>query len=1117
MCQETIFLSAFSKTSPRAISRHATRATRATLAALALIAASPLTLTACVETAALDDDDLDTATDPGVNDDDDATTSDDDDTGDTADDDDLLNLPQSPIVALYPGDDPLLAQLMTDEPPPKSNITNVTYLAALTTHDPLRIAVTRRASFAADAYARATRASLTIVVGAETLYPERFDQASLAPLGPDGFRIVVETAKGYTDLEGNPDGTIVYLVAATKIARQYAWYELLRRIGARFYHPEAEYLATADSLARVRSRAATPTALARNPKNPLDVTYTPDFAQRGYTFHGHHPLEHLEAFSDSNHPIDEALRVNQWSVKNFANDFRGAGRGIAPEDRRAQRVAELNDLKLFMGMGLEGGPGISLHNTQQGSAPDVDPSLPTPVREQIETFVTNALAADPDAATFGIHFGETEFTVSPDIETVQWINWAGQKALALKPDIKVIINNHITGSQPTPNFDDLGCPNGTNDDARSDFYDLAFHTDPRFGVKVHTVMFYPLEGSAPVYDQKSFAHKLCLMQKASAAGRPLVWFPESSWWLNFDNAIPFYLPLYIHRSFRDIELVKPLLASRGNGTLYGHRLFNSGHEWAYWQQDYVSGLLHFNADVTLDAALSEVAAPLCDGVLRDDGKDPLTAGCAASTEFIAVMRETIDHQRETLLEKKDWQGVEGGLYAYLMGESAADLYAQLAGIEFGRLRTPFTTVLNLSDKDAETLRDNDIAALTEIELAYETWATRLDDLTDANAGGWLAEVRDGLHINHLRARQARLLYEAVLAHRAAEAATDDTARDTLRAAARKSWQDAAKTLEDAAARIATREASYRYPPAQTVAGGMTPETAIPNGTTYGYRVYTTAHLLFYWNNRHEEVRRILDGELGGTVAGVTLTPAFAKPGVPLAIGYPDAATAAAVNLGDNTTATLTTKTHDYATANALYPITGSYSIGDQTIPVRGVIARTTILGTSTKDDFALVSPDSSLAKLALEAVVPAFEWAAVLGNAVTQLAFAPILAEGAPVRFSEATLVEASFGSPTGFTSDPFDFQMAIPDPAGNGPGFLVGMRDATLTGSYSNAGTFGETPITLKGNMVLADIKAILIGFGAFDDKGADSILATALGFDPKNPPETFPVEADITVTPVE
>lgn len=126
--------------------------------------------------------------------------------------------------------------------------------------------------------------------------------------------------------------------------------------------------------------------------------------------------------------------------------------------------------------------------------------MPVPVQEQIETLVEQRLAETPDATQFGIHFGPTEVTTTPDEETIQWIDWAGRKALEIRPDIPVIINDHISGGQPVEHFDNLGCPPGTNDAGVCDYYDLAFHTDPRLGVSVHTVMFYPLEGPAPVYD-----------------------------------------------------------------------------------------------------------------------------------------------------------------------------------------------------------------------------------------------------------------------------------------------------------------------------------------------------------------------------------------------------------------------------------------------------------------------------------------------------------------------------------------------------------------------------------------------------------------------------------------
>ena len=45
--------------------------------------------------------------------------------------------------------------------------------------------------------------------------------------------------------------------------------------------------------------------------------------------------------------------------------------------------------------------------------------------KQIEALVESKLAESPDAQWFGIHFGPTEFTTTPDRETVQWIEWAG--------------------------------------------------------------------------------------------------------------------------------------------------------------------------------------------------------------------------------------------------------------------------------------------------------------------------------------------------------------------------------------------------------------------------------------------------------------------------------------------------------------------------------------------------------------------------------------------------------------------------------------------------------------------------------------------------------------------
>lgn len=380
------------------------------------------------------------------------------------------------------------------------------------------------------------------------------DHAS--PCEGEGDRYGLEhwDAGAFDNHGGSRGATFVATHGATRLARQYALYEVLRRLGARFFHPEQEFVPR-NALADLRPRARTATAVARLGER----CQAPDFAERAFTYHGAHPLEVREALSDSAHDFGEAERLNAWVVKNRGDGFIGARAGVAPAERYAERVAELTALRDLLGFPQSA--GITLHNEQQGASAAIDPNLATPVKAQIEAVVTKTLASQPAGTfrSFGIHFGKTEFTITPDQETVQWIDWAGEHALALQPGIRVEVNNHTTGSQPVQHYDDLGCPPGTNAAGKADYYDLAFHTDDRFGVKVHTVMFYPLEGPAYVDEQRTFAHKLCLMKEASEQGRPLTFFPEGSWWLSFDNPIPVYLPLYIGARHRDIELVRPLL------------------------------------------------------------------------------------------------------------------------------------------------------------------------------------------------------------------------------------------------------------------------------------------------------------------------------------------------------------------------------------------------------------------------------------------------------------------------------------------------------------------------------------------------------------------------------
>lgn len=945
-----------------------------------------------------------------------------------------------------------------------------------------------------DASARAG-AAVAIVLEAETLAPERFDAARLAALGDDGFALDVADEGAHRNVLGDTGTTVVLAAATSRLTRQYAAYEVLRRLGVRFYHPEDEYVPKVPD-AQLRERVATPTAVHRE-----GADYVGDFYWRTWSFHLPHPLEQLEAFSDGDFPIDEAVHVNDWIVKNRGNRFRGPGRGVASQESYDRRAAELEDLRRLLGFSR--GAGIGLHNIQQGVKPDIDPSSPIPVQQQIEDRVTQLLTDAPDARYFGIHFGPTELTVTPDEETVQWLNWAGQKALALRPDIEVEINNHITGSQPSPHFDDLGCPNGTNDDGRIDYYDLAFHTDPRIGVTVHTVMFYPLEGPAEVYGQRSFAHKLCLIDQAQAERRTINWFPEGAWWLSFDNPVPVYLPLYMWTRWRDADLLSPYLP-RSGGTMRGHRMFNSGQEWGYWQQDYAGGLYGFNADVTPEQVLGELFDPLC-------APDVWPQSCAARDEASAVLEELIDHQRALFLEAADWEGRPGGIYAYFAGEDDADVIAEITGIAFRPVRVGFDKILNWSADDIALLRATDLAALTDSADAHAEWLARLEAIqsTVPEAGApWLAEVIDGVAINELRARQAVALYEAMLVYR--EAVLGGADATAAAAAAEPTWQSAQKILADAEAVIRRREQAYRYPAAQEYGGGLTPETAVANGTTYGYRVHTMTHLLSYWHNRNDEVRALLDGGAVGEQATIDIREAIAAPATDITLVWGDVVGAdSVVQIGDLGTVDPSVTTFDLGANEGFFAVTGTVSVGGAQLPVSGGLVRATRIGDSAAGAIDVSEPADPTARSMIAGVFPAIRWAFVDAVGGPRLAFANDPEEDGSVGFDELMATPATFDG-TNFTAEPVDFAVPIAVSAG-GQQLVVRLTDAVFSGGVDGAGFTG--PIHLDAQMSVPDFVVALEELGGFDEDGALALLGMLLGIDPAAPPPTVPVVADIAV----
>ncbi|MCS6789632.1 MAG: hypothetical protein NZ580_01420 [Bacteroidia bacterium] len=95
---------------------------------------------------------------------------------------------------------------------------------------------------------------------------------------------------------------------------------------------------------------------------------------------------------------------------------------------------------------------------------------------------------------------------------------------------------------------------------------------------VHSVMCYGLQDTfTPVYRCKSFRH----LYESLVGEKPhrRVWYyPETAYWVTFDNSVPVWLLSYLRSRLEDILLVE--------GIAEGHLTFSSGWDAGYWLFDW---------------------------------------------------------------------------------------------------------------------------------------------------------------------------------------------------------------------------------------------------------------------------------------------------------------------------------------------------------------------------------------------------------------------------------------------------------------------------------------------------------------------------------------------------
>jgi len=511
----------------------------------------------------------------------------------------------------------------------------------------------------------------------------------------------------------------------------------------------------------------------------------PRFEKRGFHLHTLHPIELTQALNDSSGHLGEVKEYIDWLARNGQNAFQFFLLRDVDRERWPARAREI--VKYAHSRGVLAGLEISLSRIQQAAFQAAKLlSLRSSLGDQEERALSWLFQADWDFVTVDFTVGE----YLPDLG-------------GLMPGLREKMLAGIARRGAKPFY-------ATHVIAGANWY-----SDPSTtaGVLIHTVMCYSTaEATAPVYGNKNQRHMLALALREAPIREAWYW-PESAYWVSFDNSVPLLLLLYPEARFQDIILMEKL-------GIRGHLTFSSGWEWGYWLTDWSIARWCWKY---ADNGVEEAAYPL--SIL-----DTLLPG----KRLRSLWQQALDLQRTYLKEK--------GLLPYLSAlDPSAELFFPFNRPFQPRPRYPFRLLRNATEAELQKAR-KDVLLLDEyasnikslcklIEAAAEKKLRR-----DPAFEKLLKELLSALRITALRAQHRALTMKAVMSRQMK--GKDEVehylarARD-IRLAALSLVQEAEKT--------------YRYPIDRLAGKGK-------NHTAYEFGYLYPVHDLFFWEREEEQVR-----------------------------------------------------------------------------------------------------------------------------------------------------------------------------------------------------------------------------------------------------------------------
>lgn len=608
---------------------------------------------------------------------------------------------------------------------------------------------------------------------------------------PDMQVAVVQDLSCTECYELTGEGNVYTVHAGDRLGAQYGLTALLEAFGYRFFHPFAGH--KPDVLVPLDD----PTVLG--PRS------TPEIARRGLHLHTLHPIEALDAVWLPGDPsLQRAERILDWAVKSRANHVQwvsldditdSSGTAAAWQDHTRQVVQMAHDRGLTTGMGIQLFGASNLQNAFDLVDGSPEPAEMRAMMDERMAIITDDVGLDE----LNLSFGEF-FNADPEA-FVAAVDEAYASATEAQPGIQMSTVIHVGDSE-----DQRVTFNGEE----MIYYFLAQFADEDIQPWVHTVMYYNLfEDAGGAYHHDEFDEHRAFLLERLAAGEDVAYFPETAYWVAFDDSVPTYLPLYIRSRWTDLAEIRAAVDGPG---LQDHVLFSTGWEWGYWQNDYTALRLSYGLRPWQDE-VADMYAPF-----GDDGK-----------ELAEAVVQVADLQHEALLVDR--------LAPFLAGRDAAMDVGFAVGVVAQPERPVFADVAGWSDIERTAFQADVLDPLEAFAAALDGRGDRMRRLAEANGNPWFVEMADAIQVTNQRARFVHAVWSATVA---GAAGGDPTAQLDL----------AQQHLESARQIVDDRHDTLWDPARERMTS-----SEWENPTIYQYGYLRHAEELCYWEKEWVEARR----------------------------------------------------------------------------------------------------------------------------------------------------------------------------------------------------------------------------------------------------------------------